>query len=127
MIAVPDAILNKGENLTTAEYARVREHPVLAESVLRPFTHLGAAVDYVLSHHERLDGSGYPRGLGAREISLGAQIVAVADSYVAMVESRPFREAALPDDALATLRGAEGVWFASRVLDALESVTTGPE
>jgi response regulator RpfG family c-di-GMP phosphodiesterase len=125
MIAVPDAILNKGEDLTATEYAFVREHPLLAERVLRPFTHLGAAVDYVLLHHERLDGSGYPRGLTAEDIALGAQIVSVADAYVALVESRPFREAVPPGEALATLRGAQGRWFAGRVLDALETVTQG--
>jgi putative nucleotidyltransferase with HDIG domain len=120
MIAVPDAILNKREGLTPGETERVREHTRLAERVLRPFTHLGPAVDFVVSHHERLDGSGYPDGLAGKEISLGAQIVAGADVYSALIESRPFREAVTPEEALATLRGAEGVWFSRVVLDALE-------
>jgi putative two-component system response regulator len=125
MISVPDTILNKGEDLTQEEIECVREHTRLAERVLRPFTHLGLAVDYVLSHHERLDGSGYPQGLAGREISLGAQIVGVADVYVALVESRPFREAVSSEEALATLRGTEGMWFAGRVLDALEAAAMG--
>ena len=125
MIAVPDAILHKGEDLTPAEVACVREHPLLAERVLRPFVHLGAAVDYVLCHHERLDGSGYPRGLSGSELPLGAQIVSVADSYVALVESRAFRSAVAPEKARDTLRRAQGGWFEGRVLDALDTVTEG--
>jgi putative nucleotidyltransferase with HDIG domain len=125
MIAVPDAILQKGEDLTSQEVAFVREHPRLAERVLRPFEHLGPAVDYVLCHHERLDGSGYPRGLAGSEISLGAQIVSAADAYVALVESRPFRAAVGPERARATLRESQGVWFEGRVLDALDTVTRG--
>jgi putative nucleotidyltransferase with HDIG domain len=125
MISVPDSILNKGEDLTPSEYATVRAHPLLAEEVLRPFTHLGPAVDYVVSHHERLDGSGYPKGLTGKELSVGAQIVSVADVYVALVESRPFREAVTPEDAIATMRGTQGKWFSGKVLDALESGEMG--
>jgi putative two-component system response regulator len=125
MIAVPDAILHKGEDLTPTEIAFVREHPLLAERVLRPFAHLSVAVDYVLSHHERLDGSGYPRGLSGSDVSLGAQIVSVADSYVALVESRAFRAAIVPEKARETLRRAQGIWFEARVLDALDTVTRG--
>jgi putative nucleotidyltransferase with HDIG domain len=125
MIAVPDAILHKGENLTASEVAFVREHPLLAERVLRPFVHLGHAVDYVLGHHERMDGSGYPRGLSGSEIPLGAQIVSVADAYVALVESRPFRAAVAPEQARGVLREAQGSGFAGRVLDALDTVTRG--
>lgn len=121
MISVPDTILNKGEDLTAEEIEFVREHTRLAERVLRPFTHLGAAVDYVLAHHERLDGSGYPLGLAGRELSLGAQVVGVADVYVALTETRPFRDAVSTEEALSTLRGTEGMWFSGRVLDALEA------
>ena len=125
MISVPDAILNKGQDLTPSEYATVREHTLLAEKVLRPFTHLGPAVDYVASHHERLDGSGYPKGLTGKDISLGAHIVSVADVYVALVESRPFREAVTPEEAIATMRGTQGKWFSGKVLDALEAGELG--
>jgi len=125
MIAVPDAVIDKGEDLTPEEEALVREHPRLAEEVLRPFPHLGMVAEYVVHHHERLDGSGYPDGLRGGEIPLGAQIVGVADVYVALVASRAFRDASIPDDALATLRGAEDYWFAGRVLDALEAIAPG--
>ena len=125
MVGIPDAIIDKGENLTSGEMARVRQHPLLAEEVLRPFPNLGPAVDYVVCHHERLDGSGYPAGLRGREIPLGAQVVAVADVFVALIESRPFRGATLPEDALATLRGAEDTWVLGRVLDALDSACQG--
>jgi putative nucleotidyltransferase with HDIG domain len=120
MIAVPDDIIDKGEGLTAAELARVQTHTRVAEEVLRPFQNLGSAVDYVLFHHERLNGSGYPEGRTAKHIPLGAQIVGLADAFVALTESRAFREAVTPDDALGILRGAEGQWFASPLLDALE-------
>lgn len=120
MVAVPDAIIDKGDDLDAGEFALVREHPRLAEEILRPFPHLGSAVDYVLYHHERLDGSGYPEGLRGQEIPFGAHVVGVADAYVALVESRAFRDAAIPEDALSTLRGAEDTWFPGRVLDSLE-------
>jgi putative nucleotidyltransferase with HDIG domain len=123
MIAVPDSIIDKDEKLTAEEFARIREHPRVAEVVLRPFQNLGRAVDYVLFHHERLNGSGYPEGRRSKDIPLGAQIVGVADSYVALLESRAFREAVTGDEALAMLRGAEGTWFAGHVLDALEAST----
>ena len=125
MIAVPDAIIDKGQDLSEMEFARIRSHPRIAEEVLRPFPHLGPAVDYVLYHHERLDGSGYPAGLTKNEIPMGAQVVAAADAYVALVQSRAFREAVVPRDALATLRGSEGKWFSKRVLDALETACVG--
>jgi putative nucleotidyltransferase with HDIG domain len=121
MIAVPDSIIDKHDKLTDQEFARVREHPRLAEEVLRPFPNLGRAVDYVLFHHERLNGSGYPEGRRSRDIPLGAQIVGVADSYVALLETRAFREAVSEDEAIAMLRGAEGNLLAGKVLDALEA------
>jgi putative two-component system response regulator len=120
MVAVPDGIIDKGEELTAAEIARVRAHPRIAEEVLRPLPHLGAAVDYVLFHHERLNGSGYPEGRTAKNIPLGAQIVGLADAFIALTESRAFRDAVAPDDALGILRGAEGQWFAGPLLDVLE-------
>jgi putative nucleotidyltransferase with HDIG domain len=121
MIAVPDAIIDKGEKLTAQEFEVIREHPKVAEEVLRPFHNLGPAVDYVLFHHERLNGSGYPEGRRSKDIPLGAQIVGVADSYIALMESRAFRDAVSGDEAIATLRGAEGTWFSTMVLDALEA------
>lgn len=121
MIAVPDSIIDKHDKLTSQELARIREHPQVAAQVLRPFQNLGRAADYVLLHHERLNGSGYPSGLRGKAIPLGAQIVGVADSFVALVETRAFREAVSRDEAIAMLRGAEGSWFAGEVLDALEA------
>jgi putative nucleotidyltransferase with HDIG domain len=120
MIAVPDAIIDKEEGLTDEELAFVRTHPRVAEKVLRPLRNLGPAVDYVLFHHERLNGSGYPEGRRGKEIPLGAQVVGLAEAFVALTESRAFREAESAEDAIAILRGAEGTWFAGRVLDALE-------
>ena len=121
MVAVPDSVIDKGADLTAEDWAQVRRHPVLAEEVLTPFPHLGAAVDYIVAHHERRDGSGYPAGLTERSIPLGAQILGAAEVYVGLTESRPFREATVSEEALATMRQKEDVWFDGRVLNALEA------
>jgi len=127
MVAVPDGLVDKGDRLTPEEFRSVVEHGRLAGELLRPFANLGGVADYVMHHHERIDGSGYPDGLRGHEIPLGAQIVGAADAYVALVESRAFRDAVSPEEALETLRGTEGTWFTSRVLDALETASRQEE
>lgn len=119
-IQIRDSVLTKEGELTEEEYEHVKVHPQASATILRPLTFLGRAIDYVRSHHERLDGSGYPEGLQGDEISLGAQIVGVADSYVSLTEDRRYRPRSSPMDALETLKGGVDSWYDRRVLDALE-------
>jgi putative two-component system response regulator len=119
MIAVPDRILEKATELTPEESASIREHCALGKEILTPFSHLGPVSELVLMHHERVDGSGYPRGLKERQIPLLAQLVAMAESYAALVQSRPFRPAYSPREAMEILRGTEGIWHSQKALDAL--------
>jgi two-component system response regulator RpfG len=125
MIAVPDRIVDKSGPLAPDEVEVVRGHVRLAGEILAPFPHLPRVMDYVLHHHERLDGSGYPDGLAKGQISLGAQVVGAAEAYQGLVESRAFREAQVPGDAIDTLKGGEGTWFSARVLDALSRAARG--
>ena len=122
MIAIPDAILAKSSPLSEDETRRIQDHCRLGRELLEPFTHLGPVARYVFHHHERVDGSGYPEGLMGKEIPLGAQIVAAADSFRALVEPRPYREAHAPSEAVELLMGTAGIWHAEHILEALARV-----
>ncbi len=100
-IGVPDAVLGKPGRLTPEEWACMKAHPAIGAEILAPLSclaHLGVG-GMVAAHHERFDGQGYPRGLGGRDIPLGARIIAVADSLSAMLQARPYRPAMSFDDA----------------------------
>jgi HD-GYP domain-containing protein (c-di-GMP phosphodiesterase class II) len=103
-LGVSNAIWDKPGPLGSGEWERVRFHPYLTERMLRQSETLAPLAAIALAHRERLDGSGYPRGLGGAAISLPARIVGAADAYQAMCEPRPYRDALAPDDAAAELR-----------------------
>lgn len=96
-IAVPDAILHKPGKLTEEEWTKMREHPARGRYLLAGIKFLEGGINVVYCHHERWDGKGYPRGLRAEQIPLGARIFAVSDALDAMTSDRPYR-AALPYD-----------------------------
>lgn len=125
MVSVSDVVLQKEGKLTEAEYTQIQRHPEIGAEILRPLSSLSVAARYVRHHHERLNGSGYPQGLKGDEIPLGAQIIGLAESYAALTEIRPFRPACSSTEALEILRGSEGVWYARRCLNALETVILG--
>jgi HD-GYP domain-containing protein (c-di-GMP phosphodiesterase class II) len=113
MLEVPEAILNAPRSLSPQELEEVRKHAQNGANLAR-IANFGPIVqDGVLSHHERLDGSGYPRGLRGEDIPLVARILAVCDSYVAMTSDRPHRPKLSPIAALNELRSG-----ADRVYDA---------
>jgi HD-GYP domain-containing protein (c-di-GMP phosphodiesterase class II) len=118
MIAVPDRVLEKESSLSEDERTSVENHCRIGKKILEPLVHLGPVSDWVLMHHERVDGSGYPQGLKGPEIPLGAQVVALADSFQALVETRPFRPAHSVNDAVEILLGTAGIWHAQEVLKA---------
>jgi HD-GYP domain-containing protein (c-di-GMP phosphodiesterase class II) len=100
MIGVSNATLLKPGALTSAELDEVREHPWLGERIVAPVPALGGLARQVIAcHHERWDGSGYPRGLRGVEIPLAARIFAVIDAYDAMINEQPYRDA-LPLEAV---------------------------
>jgi len=103
-IGVPTTIWNKPGSLTHAELERVRMHPYLTERVLARSPALARLGGLAGCHHERLDGSGYHRGLNGSSLSPGARILAVADTYQAMSEPRPYRPALEPEAAATALR-----------------------
>ena len=97
-LAVPQRLLMKRTALTPSETARIREHPRVGARLLAPITHVRPALPYVLFHHERWDGDGYPTGRGGAEIPIGARVLAVVDAFDAMTSDRPYRRA-LPAEA----------------------------
>ncbi len=121
-IAVPDGILLKAGPLSAAEQAVMREHPASGYRIVRRVGFLSDAAEIVLSHHERFDGAGYPRGLSRDEIPLGARLFSVADAYDAMTSHRPYREATSHADAVTEIRAGAGGQFDPEVVEAFLSV-----
>jgi len=121
-IGISDAILMKTDELTVEERTAIREHTGIGLAILEPVEFVGGILDFVQNHHERLDGSGYPRGLKDKQVSVIARIAAVADMYDALTSSRPYRRAAAPEEALALLRSQAGALLDARVVDAMASV-----
>jgi diguanylate cyclase (GGDEF)-like protein len=110
-VAVPEEILDKPAALTSAEWRTVVQHPRIGQVILEHAAALRDAVPIILHHHERFAGHGYPYGLRANEIPLGARIVAIADAYDAMTHDRPYKRAMSHDDAIVELRQHAGTQF----------------
>jgi len=107
-IGVPDAILLKPGPLDSRELAKMRMHPVIGESIVRPLRSGTNLLPIIRHHHERYDGGGYPDGLAGRAIPHLARIVAVCDAYDALVTDRPYRKAKSVDEALNILNDGAG-------------------
>jgi diguanylate cyclase (GGDEF)-like protein/putative nucleotidyltransferase with HDIG domain len=120
-VGVPDAILLKPGRLTDDERKVIIRHPELGAEILE-HPSLRDVQRWVLSHHERPDGQGYPRGLFGPELPLEARIVAVADAYEAMTSDRSYRDAIGAADARAELRRCAGTQFDPDVVDAFLAV-----
>ena len=104
-LAVSNRILDKPAPLTSSERARVQEHPVVTERILARVPGCEHLAVVASAHHERLDGSGYPRGLARDQLTMPMRLLAVADVYEALTSDRPYRRALRSDDALALMRG----------------------
>lgn len=91
-IGIRDEILHKPTKLTDEEFAEIKKHPKTAVDILKPLNFFRHSVNLIKQHHERFDGKGYPDGLEGEDILLGARIMAVADTYDAMISRRPYRK-----------------------------------
>jgi diguanylate cyclase (GGDEF)-like protein/PAS domain S-box-containing protein len=121
-VTVPTDILAHRGPLDEAARARMRHHAIAGEALVSVVPGLSGAAQVVRSHHERFDGVGYPDGLAGDEIPLAARIVAAADAFVAMTESRPYEGPRGHGEAIAELQRSSGSQFDPRVVDALVAV-----
>jgi len=127
-MGIPDSILLKRGPLTDEEFEVMRRHPVYAYELLGPIEFLRPALDIPYAHHERWDGTGYPRGLKGEEIPLAARIFAIVDVFDALTSDRPYRKAWTREEALAHIRRGVGTHFDPRVAEAFfELIETSGE
>ncbi|MBK6791209.1 MAG: GAF domain-containing protein [Anaerolineales bacterium] len=117
-MAIPDGILLKPAALSPEERTLIEMHPVYAYEMLTPIRFLSPALDIPYCHHEKWDGTGYPRGLSGDTIPLAARIFAVVDVWDALVSDRPYRKAMKPEDVKRKLREDSGRHFDPQVVDA---------
>lgn len=116
-IAVPDSILKKPGRLTEEEWAVMRQHPEQGVQILAGIEYFATASTIVYCHHERWDGTGYPRGLKGEQIPLGARIFTIVDSLDAMTSDRPYRKALTLSDAREEIRRCAGSQFDPQVVE----------
>ena len=112
------SVLRKPAPLDDRERSEIRKHPSAGARLIRPFESLRPALPYVLFHHERWDGAGYPTGRSREQIPPGARILAVADAFDAMTSTRPYRPAFSVGTALAEVRNCAGSQFDPAVVHA---------
>jgi PAS domain S-box-containing protein len=116
-MGIPDRILLKSEPLTSEEWSIIRTHPSVTYELLAPIPYLRPAMTIPYCHHERWDGSGYPRGLRGEQIPLEARIFAVADVFDSLTSDRPYRPAWSREKALEYIRDQSGKHFDPQVVE----------
>lgn len=121
-LAFPDKIWQKKGKLTKKEFEQVKRIPIQGANILRSISSLKPVIPIVLHYRERFDGKGYPQGLQKEEIPIGARIVAVVDSFMAMISSRTYREAKTIEDALREIQANKGTQFDPYVVDSFMEV-----
>jgi HD-GYP domain-containing protein (c-di-GMP phosphodiesterase class II) len=116
-MGIPDSVLNSPAKLTDEQWALMKKHPEYGWAIVRLFHELERASLFVLHHHERFDGAGYPAGLAGTEIPIGARIVAVIDAFDAMTSNRPYRPGLSFEKAIHQLVLGRGTQFDPQVVD----------
>lgn len=124
-IALSDSILDKPDSLTHDEWKEVRKHPEIGYRILNSVLEFTELSEHILHHHERFDGSGYPKGIAGEEISLQARIIAVADAYDAMTSDRTYRKALSPAKAIEQLKVCSGTQFDPVVVNVFTALLEG--
>lgn len=117
-----ESILLKEGSLTDSDRNEVKRHAEAGYQILRSVNKMAKVSEYVLAHHERWDGKGYPRGLKGEEIPLQSRIISVADVYNSMVSNRPFRKALSENEAIEEIKNNEGTQFDPKVVKAFLQV-----
>jgi len=124
-IGIPDAILLKQASLTASERLLMQQHPEIGAQIVAPVglcATPGGIADIICHHHERYDGGGYPQGLAGDRIPLGSRIIAVADTYSALIQNRPYRPGTACEKALAEIRRCAGTQFDPVIVNAFNTI-----
>lgn len=116
-IAIPQGILEKPGPLDEEEWAIVKKHPEVGFRITQSIWKLSSIANYILFHHERFDGTGYPRGLKGEDIPLLSRIIAICDAYDVIVTGRPYRRARTKEEAIAELKRSSGTQFDPRIVE----------
>jgi putative two-component system response regulator len=116
-IGVKEGVLNKVGHLTDKEFDAVKRHPVIAATILEPIEELNSIIADIRHHHEYYNGHGYPSGLRAEEIPLGARILQVADAFDAMTSQRSYHDPMNKEEALRELKRCSGSQFDPRIVE----------
>lgn len=116
-IGIPDSILHKPAKLTEGEWAIMRKHPQFVYDMLQSVEYMRPALDIPYCHHEKWDGTGYPRGLEGEQIPVAARLFAVIDVWDALTSDRPYRPAWSEEEALTYIREQSGKHFDPQVVD----------
>lgn len=127
-IGIADEILLKPGRFTAEEFEQMKRHTLIGAWILETssFPVLRIAGEIALTHHEKWNGGGYPRGLSGPEIPLSGRIVAIADFYDALTHERPYKKAWTHEEAIAEIRAQRGVHFDPVVVDAFLGILQLP-
>lgn len=117
-IGIPDGILNKPGALTSEERQIINRHPEIGYRIAQTVPELKQLADYILAHHERWDGAGYPKGLRGEEIPIASRIISVVDTYDVIITGRNYQPARTKEEAIAELKRCAGTQFDPHVVAA---------
>ena len=117
-IGIPDSILHKKGKLTPEEFNMIKQHEIVGAKILEHIKEFKDIIPYILYHHERFDGTGYPYGLAGDMIPLGAQIIAIADAFDAMITGRDYKKAYTIKEAVQELEKNKGSQFNPHLVDS---------
>ena len=123
-IGIPEAILNKPGKLTASEFEKIKTHPAIGYQIIREIPNFNELATIVKYHHERYDGKGYPEGLGGKNIPLFSRMLAVCDSFDAMVSTRCYKDSMDKKDALQELLDCKGSQFDPKIAQTFINLIT---